>query len=279
MFLLKGCVVPILVAGGFPAGCRFHPKHPAQYLSAFGRFAGRRPKSRKFNTENVLMAQIAARAIYEADFMVRVKEEIRSSSTGRYSKIHRRIQKWLLDAMTADDILNPQQRCDAGNALNWVEDPRFQPKKWFLPDDENFGFVDIPAGPFKMGSDKAKDSQAYKEEFPQHTVFCRRTPLANIRSQWLNTGCLSKIPEQDLDDDWQNITAMTTTPLWDVSWHDAMAYCEWLTGKLNADGVDFVISLPTEAQWEKAARGMMVGFIHGGMIKSIPIKQIMMKLD
>ena len=34
-----------------------------------------------------------------------------------------------------------------------------------------------------------------------------------------------------------------------------MAYCEWLTGKLNAEGKDGIITLPTEAQWEKAARG------------------------
>jgi serine/threonine-protein kinase len=39
-------------------------------------------------------------------------------------------------------------------------------------------------------------------------------------------------------------------PVTDVSWEDANAYCNWLSKK---KGLNF--KLPTEAQWEKAARG------------------------
>ena len=35
-----------------------------------------------------------------------------------------------------------------------------------------------------------------------------------------------------------------------MSWYDAMAFCRWLSKKLDLD-----IRLPTEEQWEKASRG------------------------
>ena len=40
----------------------------------------------------------------------------------------------------------------------------FRPDAWFLPDDDLLGFVEIPAGPFLMGSDPAIDGQAFENE-------------------------------------------------------------------------------------------------------------------
>src|SRR5262245_32900348 len=49
------------------------------------------------------------------------------------------------------------QRVSAGNELARLGDPRFRPNGWYLPDESLLGFVEIPAGPFFIGSDPAQD--------------------------------------------------------------------------------------------------------------------------
>ncbi|MBN1931275.1 MAG: formylglycine-generating enzyme family protein [Desulfobacterales bacterium] len=157
--------------------------------------------------------------------------------------------------MTADTVLTPKQRCDAGNALNWVKDPRFDPGIWYLPNDENLGFVDIPAGSFKMGSDKNRDSKAADNEFPQHIVKLSSYAIGKYPVTVAQYRVFAEETERKLDENWQKYNRYDNHPVVKVNWPDGMAYCKWMTGKMNNMGKAWIITLPTEAQWEKAARG------------------------
>jgi len=121
------------------------------------------------NSSKVSHAILSARAMSETEFMLNVEAE-KKSEPGKYTKIHLRVQNWLLEAMMAGVRLEAKVRCEAGKALNWLGDPRFDPDNWYLPREKDLGFVEIPAGSFLMGSDKTIDKDAYSDELSQHEV-------------------------------------------------------------------------------------------------------------
>ena len=159
-----------------------------------------------------------------------------------------------------------------GTALGRIGDPRFHDEHvWCLPKDPLLGFVEIPAGPFTMGSDKARDSDAYDDEMPQHPV----TLPAYYLARWPVTVAQFRAFVEDAKfapADPDCLQGVANHPVVDVSWHEALAYCRWLTEKLRASdetpeplatllrkGGDgrgpWQVTLPSEAEWEKAARG------------------------
>jgi formylglycine-generating enzyme required for sulfatase activity len=111
----------------------------------------------------------------------------------------------------------------------------------------------IPAGEFLMGSDLEKDKNARDDELPQHRVYLpdyyiARVPVTNFQYAAFVKAASHKPP--DLWGDRKPPQDKEDHPVVHVSWYDAMAYCKWLaeiTGK--------AYRLPSEAEWEKAARG------------------------
>ena len=125
--------------------------------------------------------------------------------------------------------------------------------------------IQIPAGEFTMGSDQGED-----KELPIHRVhldeywiskypitvdqFARFveatgyiTDAEKGEGSWIEDGGGIRY-----DVSWRdpNFKQAGDHPVICVSWNDANAYCNWLSQKTGLS-----IQLPTEAQWEKAARG------------------------
>lgn len=115
-------------------------------------------------------------------------------------------------------------------------------------------FVRVPAGNFLMGS-TIENKSAYDDERPQHTVdipydyWMSRYPVTN---ELYNAYAKSKEIKHPVND-WGK---KKDHPVVYVHWTDAMAYCEWLNKLLKAElPSGLILRLPTEAEWEKAARG------------------------
>jgi formylglycine-generating enzyme required for sulfatase activity len=115
-------------------------------------------------------------------------------------------------------------------------------------------FVRISAGEFLMGS-KDNNILAEDNEKPQKTV---EIPY----EYWMARYCVKNeqyavfADANGIDhpvDKWQD---KKNHPVTGVDWREAMDYCMWLSDLLHDElPVSNVLRLPTEAEWEKAARG------------------------
>ncbi len=146
-------------------------------------------------------------------------------------------------------------------------------------------FVRIPAGKFLMGTTEkdaaqlAKDGYKWAQEYetPQRRIhlaeyYMGKYPVTNAQferfikaagyqttaekqgggyvwtgSEWKKTkGADWRHPQGSKSD----IAGKGQHPVVQVSWHDAAAFCAWLAAETGLP-----VRLPTEAEWEKAARG------------------------
>ncbi|MBN2393495.1 MAG: SUMF1/EgtB/PvdO family nonheme iron enzyme [Anaerolineae bacterium] len=111
----------------------------------------------------------------------------------------------------------------------------------------------IPAGEFLMGSNPQKDKRADDDEKPQHTLYLPEYWIAKTLITNAQYAAFVKTTRYKAPQHWENGTipaGKDTHPVVYVSWDDAMAYCKWLA---EATGKPY--TLPSEAEWAKAARG------------------------
>lgn len=110
--------------------------------------------------------------------------------------------------------------------------------------DDGREMVEIPAGQFRMGG-----TEGDPDEAPEHPVYLdsywidKKEVTQGEYQQYVNMTKQGKPFIPVFEDDISKITK-PELPVVGVSWRDAVEFCKW-AGK----------RLPTEAEWEKAARG------------------------
>ncbi len=157
-----------------------------------------------------------------------------------------------LVALLEDGRLAPRQRAAAGDTLARLGDPR--PEVTTL---EGMQFCQVPAGPFWMGSSD-EDEMALDREKPLHQLdipynyWMARYPVTVAQFRAFVDASGYQPGDQD------SLRGVDNHPVVWVSWREARAFCDWLTESWRDEGLlpaDWLVRLPTEAEWEKAARG------------------------
>lgn len=193
----------------------------------------------------------------------------------------KKLQKLLLAILTGD--LTPPERAAAGVALAKLE----------LDDRDEILTVDampfcfIPSGKFLMGSNEETDNQSYEDERDQHEVelpayLISRYPISNAqydefvkaegyknREYWAEAISVEFWSAEGFKGRYDSVPRsapytfgepfnLRNHPVVGVTWYEALAFTCWLTDNLQNKKLlppKWRVTLPSEAQWEKAARG------------------------
>jgi formylglycine-generating enzyme required for sulfatase activity len=204
----------------------------------------------------------------------------------RTRSIAARVADWLAASLPVhpdDGGASAVQRAQAGDVLAALGDPRFDPEHFYLPADDMLGFVRIPADfEFRIGTRKADakrvagiigaampDHEINDAPIPTPEFYIARYPVtvAQFRAFVEAMGFVIGDADAMRDPD--------SRPVRYVSWHEATAYCDWLnmqlptspvlaqseTARLIREG-RWRIALPSELEWEKAARGGLADAVY-----------------
>jgi formylglycine-generating enzyme required for sulfatase activity len=167
----------------------------------------------------------------------------------------REVEREMLDVI-GDSGRPILERISAGNVLGLLGDPRIDPLRPRM--------CPIPLGPFWMGLDESDVSAValrygipeawVRKSTPRHRVELDAYEIAQFT---VTEGEYERfIRETDVDEipsHWRDRSPppyRSNHPVHGVSWQGVLLYVEWIS---EATGIQYRI--PTEAEWERAARG------------------------
>ncbi len=184
------------------------------------------------------------------------------------------------EAIRQDKILNSEERAGGARSLALLGDPREE-----VVSNEMLQFCYVPAGSFLMGSGDEVE-EADDEEKKQHEVHIpygywlgqypvtvaqfeqfvgdggytnsAYWPEAIQEDYWSKAGFKGRLDDayrtQPHQYDWP--FHLANHPVVGISWYEGMAFCRWLTERWRTQLPEGChITLPSEAEWEKGARG------------------------
>ncbi len=172
----------------------------------------------------------------EGDLLGQVQQRLRQEletapPQGRLASI----QLFLQRRMTPEELA--RRRIAAAQALAQIGGTEYWRPPYGEPE-----WVEIPTGEFWMG----EGQEIYLVHL--NAFYIARVPITNAQYRLFVEATGREPPES-----WEGgrpPKGKANHPVVYVSWYDALAYCEWLSGVTGKS-----ITLPSEAEWEKAARG------------------------
>lgn len=186
--------------------------------------------------------------------------------TAAQQRHRERVRGWLVQILT-QPALPAVERAAAGRHLAVLGDPRAE-----VTDVDAMQFCYVPGGDFWMGEGQEAHllqflSQGYwLGRFPvtqaQYMAFVQEGGYgqaqwwaeAQAAGMWQNGAYYQRTKPYDYGRSFQ----YPNLPVVGVSWYEALAFSQWLTArwhKANLLPPDWRVVLPSEAEWEKAARG------------------------
>jgi formylglycine-generating enzyme required for sulfatase activity len=171
-------------------------------------------------------AHLAGQALVETADLTKISERNRPKLE--------RVINWLVHLLAQNEF-PALERAAAGNNLACLGDPR--PEVMTV---DKMQFCLVPAGPFRMGEGRDE----HLNDGLSYDFWISRYPVTVAQFKLFKTDVRHE--------------QLPNHPVRWVTWYEVLELCKWLTEKWRKDGLlppDWKVTLPSEPEWEKSARG------------------------